>query len=137
MRRSANSAKASSTISSPKPKAPSRTWIRACIAPITSQYLLICATSLIAFCSESRDLTQLSTLGHFLKGSSATLGLTKVKDSCEKLQHYGARKDETGTTDEPDDDVSLQRCKRTIQEAKDQFYLVKESLKRFYRDEDA
>ena len=36
------------------------------------------------------------SLGHFLKGSSATPGLTKVKDSCEKIQHYGARKDEHG-----------------------------------------
>merc|ERR1712000_228939 len=41
---------------------------------------------------EDEDLEQLSALGHFLKGSSATLGLTKVKDSCEKIQHFGARK---------------------------------------------
>ncbi|KAK6405435.1 Phosphorelay intermediate protein, partial [Oleoguttula sp. CCFEE 5521] len=42
---------------------------------------------------ESKDLNALSQLGHFLKGSSATLGMTKVKDSCEKIQHYGAHKD--------------------------------------------
>lgn len=36
-----------------------------------------------------KDLPQLSKLGHFLKGSSAALGLQKVKASCEKIQHYG------------------------------------------------
>ena len=28
---------------------------------------------------DKKDLAELSSLGHFLKGSSATLGLTKVK----------------------------------------------------------
>ncbi|GJJ76595.1 osomolarity two-component system, phosphorelay intermediate protein YPD1 [Entomortierella parvispora] len=42
------------------------------------------------------DFTELSRLGHFLKGSSAALGLTKVKLSCERLQHYGNLTDETG-----------------------------------------
>ncbi|KAG0381220.1 hypothetical protein BGX24_004359 [Mortierella sp. AD032] len=45
---------------------------------------------------EKLDFPDLSRLGHFLKGSSAALGLTKVKESCEKLQHYGNRKDATG-----------------------------------------
>ncbi|KAF9150489.1 hypothetical protein BG015_007716 [Linnemannia schmuckeri] len=42
------------------------------------------------------DLLALSRLGHFLKGSSAQLGLLKVKASCEKLQYYGQRMDATG-----------------------------------------
>ncbi|KAF9085119.1 hypothetical protein BGX23_009952 [Mortierella sp. AD031] len=45
---------------------------------------------------EKLDFPDLSRLGHFLKGSSAALGLTKVKESCEKLQHYGNRKDAAG-----------------------------------------
>jgi osomolarity two-component system, phosphorelay intermediate protein YPD1 len=85
--------------------------------------------------SERRDLNQLSQLGHFLKGSSATLGLTKVKDSCEKIQHFGAHKDETGSREEPDDEVCLDNCKKTIKEAKDQFHQVEVVLKRFYHDE--
>jgi len=51
------------------------------------------ARSLLTRRREKKDgdyLKTLSELGHFLKGSSATLGLTKVKDSCEKIQHYGA-----------------------------------------------
>ncbi|CAG8624560.1 3842_t:CDS:2, partial [Ambispora gerdemannii] len=46
---------------------------------------------------KSKDLNKLSQLGHFLKGSSAAIGLTKVKESCEKIQHYGNLKEETGT----------------------------------------
>jgi len=42
----------------------------------------------------SKDLQSLSDKGHFLKGSSATLGFTKVKDECEKIQNWGKKKDE-------------------------------------------
>lgn len=85
-------------------------------------------------CLVKRDLAQLSALGHFLKGSSATLGLTKVKDSCEKIQHFGAKKDETGTKDELDDDVCLKRLETTIKQAKQEFAEVEEVLKNFYRE---
>ena len=47
---------------------------------------------------EAGDVGQLSSLGHFLKGSSATLGLVKVRDSCEKIQHWGSLK-ESGAED--------------------------------------
>ena len=84
--------------------------------------------------SESKDLAQLSALGHFLKGSSATLGLTKVKDSCEKIQHFGANKDETCTKDEPDDEVCLANLKTIIAQAKEEFREVEKALRRFYHD---
>ncbi|KAG9097841.1 hypothetical protein FRC06_007123 [Ceratobasidium sp. 370] len=41
-----------------------------------------------------KDLAVLSAKGHFLKGSSAALGVKKVQESCEHLQHYGAKRDE-------------------------------------------
>ena len=66
----------------------------------------------------AKDLKQLSALGHYLKGSSASIGVTKVKDACEKIQHYGAGFDETGTIPEPDDSVSLRKLSATIEEAK-------------------
>lgn len=81
---------------------------------------------------EKRDLATLSSLGHFLKGSSATLGLTKVKDSCEKIQHYGQMKDEAGTTDEPDEDKCLERIKDTLVAVKEEYAEVEKVLKRFY-----
>lgn len=84
---------------------------------------------------EEKDLAELSALGHFLKGSSATLGLTKVRDSCEKIQHFGAHKDETGTREEPNAEVCLSKCKATIAQAKEEFKEVEKALRRFYHDE--
>ena len=84
---------------------------------------------------EKKDLPQLSALGHFLKGSSATLGLTKVKDSCEKIQNFGAGKDAEGLSAEPDKELCLKNCKETIAQAKVEFKEVEAALKRFYRDE--
>ena len=89
----------------------------------------------ICHCSEKKDLAQLSALGHFLKGSSATLGLTKVKDSCEKIQNFGALKDAEGIKSEPDVEKCLKACKETIAQAKIEFKEVEAALKRFYRDE--
>lgn len=86
--------------------------------------------------SEKKDLAQLSALGHFLKGSSATLGMTKVKESCEKIQHYGAHKDETGTRDEPDDEVCLKNLKAVIAQAKQEFKVVERQLRKFYHDDE-
>jgi len=81
---------------------------------------------------EDRDLAELSSLGHFLKGSSATLGLTKVKESCEKIQHYGQQKDEAGTTDEPDEDLCLSRIKAILVVVKEEYAEVEKVLKKFY-----
>jgi osomolarity two-component system phosphorelay intermediate protein YPD1 len=35
------------------------------------------------------NLDDLGSLGHFLKGSSATLGFIKIRDNCETIQKYG------------------------------------------------
>ena len=74
----------------------------------------------------------MSALGHFLKGSSATLGLTKVKDSCEKIQHYGQKKDEDGTQDEPDEEKCLERIKETLVAVKEEYAEVEKILRKFY-----
>jgi len=81
---------------------------------------------------EDGNLSELSSLGHFLKGSSATLGLTKVKDSCEKIQHYGQKKDEAGTTDEPDETLCLERIKETLVVVKEEYEEVEKVLRKFY-----
>ncbi|KAJ4368782.1 Phosphorelay intermediate protein [Neocucurbitaria cava] len=84
---------------------------------------------------EGDYLKELSELGHFLKGSSATLGLTKVKDSCEKIQHYGSLKDETGVKDIKEKEA-CEKLKTTIAQAKEEFVEVKGVLKEFYKDTD-
>ncbi len=85
--------------------------------------------------SAEGDLPELSALGHFLKGSSATLGLTKVKDSCEKIQHYGLQKDEHGTVDEDDKDLCLKRIKDTLVTVKVEYAEVEAVLKEFYNNQ--
>jgi len=81
---------------------------------------------------EAGDLATLSSLGHFLKGSSATLGLTKVKDSCERIQHYGQKKDKDGTADEPDEEKCLSRIKDALVIVKEEYADVEKVLKKFY-----
>jgi len=82
---------------------------------------------------EGDYLKTLSELGHFLKGSSATLGLTKVKDSCEKIQHYGSLKDDAGTKDISEKEAQ-EKLKTIIAQAKEEFAEVKKVLEKFYDD---
>jgi osomolarity two-component system phosphorelay intermediate protein YPD1 len=89
----------------------------------------------LTFNREGKQLEELSQLGHFLKGSSATLGLTNVKDACEKIQHYGAGKDESGSIDEPDDEVSLKKIGTTLKEVNVEYAKVEKFLRRYYGEE--
>ena len=38
---------------------------------------------------KDKNLDKLSALGHYLKGSAAALGLTKISTQCERIQNYG------------------------------------------------
>lgn len=58
----------------------------------------------------ARDLEQLSHHGHFLKGSSATLGIIQVQGICEKIQHLGQRTD-------PDKKAEVKEAKISPEEA--------------------
>lgn len=103
--------------------------------------------------SKEKDLAEISSLGHFLKGSSATLGLTKVKvsnrhhlvlaqwkpaakhrpqDSCEKLQHYGQKRDEAGTGEITDEEVCLNKISETLVAVKEEYAEVEKVLRKFY-----
>lgn len=86
----------------------------------------------MTICREKKDLAELSSLGHFLKGSSATLGLTKVKDSCEKIQHYGQKKDEAGEKDEDDEQVCLDKITEILVQVKEEYAEVEKVLRKFY-----
>ncbi|KAI1368952.1 histidine-phosphotransfer domain, HPT domain-containing protein [Xylaria arbuscula] len=80
----------------------------------------------------SKDLEELYRLGHFLKGSSATVGLTKVKDSCEKIQRYGKKENLDGTP-ETDDEVCLSRIKTTLKVVKTEYAEAEQTLKNFFK----
>jgi HPt (histidine-containing phosphotransfer) domain-containing protein len=79
---------------------------------------------------ERKDLGDLSNLGHFLKGSSAALGLSRVQDSCEKIQHYGhLRNEEKGTDLLPTE--ALDRIVKTVERAKIDYKEAKAWLTNF------
>jgi osomolarity two-component system phosphorelay intermediate protein YPD1 len=75
-----------------------------------------------------KDFDSLSSLGHFLKGSSATLGLNKVRDACEKIQHC---KEEL-PDDQADKDKAIDGIKKTLKEVKSDYEEVAKILKRFF-----
>lgn len=83
---------------------------------------------------DDANLDELSSLGHFLKGSSATLGMTKVKDYCEKIQHLGSRKEESGenSTSPQEDSYYLKKIKSIPDELDQEYRRVEKLLRRFY-----
>ena len=86
------------------------------------------------FFSINRDLRSLSTLGHFLKGSSAAIGLIKLKASCEKIQNYGNKLDENGN-DSISDDEALRKIEDVLAIAKRDFRDAEVWLKQFYGED--
>lgn len=80
---------------------------------------------------KDKDLVQLSQLGHFLKGSSAAMGLIKVKESCEKMQHYGNKKDEGGEKDITEQQA-LDKLTPLIKQLKTEYTEAEVWLKDFY-----
>lgn len=60
--------------------------------------------------------------------------MTKVKDSCEKIQHFGAHKDESGTVDVPEDSKCLDRIKDILAGLKVEYAEVENALRHFYHD---
>lgn len=72
-------------------------------------------------------------MGHFLKGSSATLGVTKVQNSCEAIQHYGDLRDNT-TGKDITPEVALSRISAALKEAKEQYKEAEAWLRKWYTD---
>lgn len=83
--------------------------------------------------SAARDLGTLGSLGHFLKGSSATLGLIKVRDGCEKIQRYGKNENLDGSP-ENDDDLCLKRTAEALRAVKKDFLDIEKKLRKYYEE---
>jgi len=81
-----------------------------------------------------RDFHSLSSLGHFLKGSSAAVGLVKLKASCEKIQNYGHKLDAEGNTSISEDDA-LAKIADVLVVTKKDFRDAEIWLKRFYGED--
>jgi len=78
-----------------------------------------------------KNLGLLSSLGHFLKGSSAALGVKKVQASCEDIQHYGLRRDEVAGIDLTAE-VALNNIRLRISEAKSDYADAERWLKKWF-----
>ncbi len=87
--------------------------------------------------SDNGDLEQLSDRGHFLKGSSATLGLNKIKESCEKIQNLGRHMDETGAEHDLSDDVCLERIRQVLPVLTDDYHEVERMLRSYYHSQES
>jgi len=78
-----------------------------------------------------RDCAELSSLGHFLKGSSAALGVVKVQKSCEFIQNYGHLRDEKAGGDLTCEDA-LSRISDVLEKAKEEFKEAEAWLEDWY-----
>ncbi|KAF8273426.1 signal transduction histidine kinase, partial [Lactarius quietus] len=82
---------------------------------------------------EEKELETLSSLGHFLKGSSAALGLCKVQSSCEEIQHYGHLREGSKVIKEEE---ALAKISTTLARAREEYKTAEVWLKSFYAAED-
>ncbi|KAF9208916.1 hypothetical protein BGZ49_007122 [Haplosporangium sp. Z 27] len=80
------------------------------------------------------EFPELTRLGHFLKGSSAALGLIKIRESCEKLQHYGNRKDAEGAETITDGEAEI-LIRALLDQMRQEYDEAKSCLESFYERE--
>lgn len=81
---------------------------------------------------EPIDLNSLSQMGHYLKGSAASLGLYKIQEQCEKIQNYGLKKDFDGALNGREWDVAINDA---LVQARIEFEKARHVLSEFYREE--
>ncbi|KAJ8691174.1 Phosphorelay intermediate protein [Pleurotus ostreatus] len=80
----------------------------------------------------AKDLHELSRLGHYLKGSSAAIGIKKVQASCEKIQHCG---DNAVGESKLGQAEALQKITQMVSQAKKENEKAEEWLHIYYKDE--
>ena len=83
---------------------------------------------------EKKDLDTLSKLGHFLKGSSASIGLVAVSESCASMQNLGNLLDETGAKSITRE-KALSKCTELLETLKKDQVKAKAWLEKFYKEE--
>ncbi|KAJ2399158.1 Phosphorelay intermediate protein [Coemansia sp. RSA 2559] len=83
----------------------------------------------------AKDLAKLSSLGHFLKGSSATIGVKKVQDSCKHIQYLGKMQGMNGEGSVSRDEA-LRLIGQELKSGKAEFKKAEEFLRFFYEQAD-
>ncbi|KAI0339103.1 histidine-phosphotransfer domain, HPT domain-containing protein [Trametopsis cervina] len=82
---------------------------------------------------QSKSLSALSSLGHYLKGSSAALGVARVQATCEKIQHYGQCWDEENKA-RLGEDAALDKIAGCLVQVQEEYKQAKAWLKAWYRE---
>ncbi|CCH41832.1 Multistep phosphorelay regulator 1 [Wickerhamomyces ciferrii] len=80
------------------------------------------------------NLKKLSELGHYLKGSAASLGLVKIQEQCERIQNYGLQKDFDGLLNDRKWEEGIREA---LLKARDEFEKAIEFFDRYYEKEAA
>lgn len=89
---------------------------------------------------KSKNLEKLSSLGHYLKGSAAALGLKSISTQCERIQNYGHRVNFDNFKPEKDvdketDEFWITLIQDAVNKAKSGFEESKAALDEYFEDE--
>ncbi|PWI65218.1 hypothetical protein PCL_07268 [Purpureocillium lilacinum] len=79
---------------------------------------------------EAKELENLSQLAHFLRGSSATLGLVKIYDGCERIQLCVRAEKERSA--ELHSKICLNNIIQAVEMVKEQYQMVETVLRTYY-----
>ncbi|KAJ1680040.1 Phosphorelay intermediate protein [Spiromyces aspiralis] len=77
----------------------------------------------------------ISQKGHFLKGSSASIGAIKVRDSCERIQHLGQGLNSVGDSPIPDHTITYRLLANELDELRREFERIETYLTYFFEAE--
>ncbi|KAJ2508441.1 Phosphorelay intermediate protein [Coemansia sp. RSA 2052] len=83
---------------------------------------------------KAKDLAKLSSLGHFLKGSSATIGVKKVQECCKHIQYLGKLQGANGNGS-VDESSALKLIEEELKIGKREYKKAEEFLHFFYEDD--
>ena len=85
--------------------------------------------------SASKDLDRLSKLGHFLKGSSASVGLIAVSKHCASMQNLGSCRDAESGTKKISEGDALKEIEALMKDLTAEQGRAKKWLEEFYKEE--
>ncbi|SCV05314.1 LANO_0H04742g1_1 [Lachancea nothofagi CBS 11611] len=81
------------------------------------------------------ELEQLASLGHFLRGSSAALGLQRIAWACERIQNLGRKREGSIRGQTVPDSHYAQLITEALAYARTEFIAAKAELSAFYGSE--
>lgn len=79
-------------------------------------------------------MDRLSKLGHFLKGSSSSVGLAAVSRLCSLMQNYGNEKDDSGLNKISKEDA-FHKLETLLPKLKEEQGRAKKWLEAFYKEQ--